>query len=59
MPVEVSEQVMDVLGGGRVSRPFLDIEGQERLVGVMFAFLQKLSQMSSQVVDELVVELFS
>lgn len=36
MSIKVSEQVVDVFGGGSVSIPFADVEGKEGLISVGF-----------------------
>ena len=59
VPVEIPEEVVDVFGGNRITTPFFDIEGEQRLVGMRFGPGVELEQVLFEVLDQLVVQLFS
>lgn len=59
MAIEVSEQVVDVLGRGSVAVPFFDIERQEGLVGVLFRLLVKLSEVVVEILDQFLIQVFT
>jgi hypothetical protein len=59
MPVEVSEEVVDVLGGDSVTAPFLDVKGEKSLVGVRPGLVYEIAQMGLEVFDQFVVQFFA
>jgi hypothetical protein len=59
MAVEVAEQMMDVLCCNRVAAPFLDIEGEQRLVGVQLGLGVEVLEVLGEVCGELLVEILA
>jgi hypothetical protein len=57
--IQVSEQMVDVLGGGGVPYPFPDVKGEQGFVGMDFGLLEEFFEVCLEVIDELVVELLT
>jgi hypothetical protein len=55
MSIEVAEKVVDVFGSDCVSTPFLDVKGEQSLVGVRFALVYEIIEVVLQVIYKLVV----
>lgn len=51
MSIKISEQVVDVFGGGSVSIPFADVKGKEGLISVGFRLLYKVFEVTGEVCD--------
>lgn len=59
MAVEVAEQMVDVLCCNRVAAPFLDIEGEQRLVRVQLGFGVEVLEVLGEVCCQLLVEVLA
>lgn len=59
MAIEVAEQMVDVLGCNRVAAPFLNIEGEQRLVRVQLGFGVEVLEVLGEVCCQLLVEVLA
>lgn len=59
MPIQVAEQVVDVLGRNRVSIPFLDVERQQSLILVRLGLGDKCRKVVGEVFDELLINILA
>jgi hypothetical protein len=55
MPIEVPEEMIVILACSRVSIPFLDVEGEQCLVDMLFRLLLDSVQMIPEVFDKMLV----
>jgi hypothetical protein len=58
MPVEVPEQMVDVLCGGRVAVPLSNVKAEESFISVSLRLCNKLFQVAVKVCDEICIKIF-
>jgi hypothetical protein len=59
MSVEVSEEMVDVFGGGGISVPFPNVESEKRFIGVCPRLLDEVFEVAGKVMDKVLVEVLS
>lgn len=57
--VEVAEQVIDVVGGGRVSVPLPDVKAEQRFLFVSLTLREDFFEVVGEVISEVLVKVFT
>jgi hypothetical protein len=59
MPIQVSEEMVDVFGSGSISVPFSDVESEEGFVCVFLRLVYKFFKVGIEVCDEVLIEILA